>query len=196
MSTAAEIAQAWGCSRQAVFKWIKKGMPTSTIEAASSWRLGHGQRSARVKLLPTVTAPEPVADGADVDPASLLDVESPEAVRDRARKAERAAYALFQQRLAAKDFDGINAALKAYATARSGRAGAEMDFIKHQQAVGVLVDRETIKSIHLRRIAAIKDHLLSISDALAKRCNPSDPGLAALALQEWAERTLLSVSES
>lgn len=196
MSSAAEIAQAWGCSRQAVFKWIKKGMPTSSIEAASSWRLGHGQRSARVKLLPTVTAPEPVADGVGVDPAALLDVESPEAVRDRARKAERAAYALFQQRLAAKDFDGINAALKAYATARAGRAGAEMDFIKHQQTMGVLVDRETIKSIHLRRISAIKDHLLSISDALAMRCNPSDPGLAALALQEWAERTLLAVSES
>lgn len=196
MSTFSEIAQAWGCSRQAVAKWVKKGMPISSLEAATSWRLGHGQRSARVKLLPTVSAPEPV----DVDDCSAtvstIDTESPEAVRDRARKAERIAYALFQERVRAKDLDGMNAALKGYATARAGRAGAEMDFIKHQEAKNVLVDREKVMAINLRRINALKEHLLSLPDALAKRCNPSDPSLAAEMLSEWVERTLRTVSES
>jgi hypothetical protein len=194
MSSASEIAAAWGCSRQAVAKWIKKGMPTSSIDAASSWRLSHGQRSARVKLLPAVEAPDPVTDS-DL-PAALADGESAEAVRDRARKAEKVAYALLQERMRLKDFDGIHAALRNYSAARAERGRADMDFIKHQQATGALVDRNQALSAQNRKLAAIKDHLLSLPEACAKRCNPTDPDLAAIVLMEWAENTLRASAEA
>ena len=196
MSSISEIAAAWGCSRQAVSKWSKKGMPTDSVDAASSWRLSHGQRSARVKLLPRIDAPESIPDVDDAVPAALVDGESAEAVRDRARKAEKVAYALLQERMKAKDFDGIHAALRNYSSARAERGRADLDFIKHQQATGALVDRNQALSAQNRKLAAIKDHLLSLPEACSKRCNPSDPDLAAIVLQEWAENTLRAAAEA
>ena len=195
MSSISEIAAAWGCSRQSVYKWVKKGMPISSIEAASGWRLSHGQRSARVKLLPTITPPDPVNDDS-LTPAALGDVESPEAVRDRARKAERVAYSLLQEVLRSKDYDGIHASLRNYGVARDGRGRAELTFIKHQQAIGALVDRSSAIGAQNRKLSAIKDHLMSLSESVSKRCNPTDPDIAALVLQEWAENTLRVASEA
>lgn len=194
MASTSEIAAAWGCSRQAIYKWIKKGMPTSSIEAASSWRMSHGERSARVRLVPDFTPPAPADD--DASPAALADGDSAEAVRDRARKAERAAYAIFQKRMSEQNYDGIHAALKNFNVAQAGRAKAEMDFIKHQQAIGAVVDRSASISAQNRKLASVRDHLLSLPDACAKRCNPTDPDLAALVLQEWAESTLRIASEA
>ena len=196
MSTVAEIAAAWKCSRQAVAKWVKKGMPTTSIDAASSWRLGHGQRSPRAKLFPVVQAPVPIADGDFQSEPALIHGDNQTSVRERARKAERAAYAILQERIASKDVDGIAGALKAYNEARKGREGAELAFIKHQQATEVLVDREAITAMFNRRITMFRDHLLSLPDAMALRCNPNDPQGAAEALQEWVERTLRVVAES
>jgi len=171
-------------------------MPLNSVEAASSWRMSHGQRSARVKLIPQIEAPDPILDGGDEPPAALVDGESPEAVRDRVRKVEKVAYAVLQERLRAKDFDGIHAALRNYSAARAERGRADLAFIKHQQAIGALVDRASAIGAQNRKLSAIKDHLLSLPEAVAKRCNPSDPDLAALVLQEWAENTLRVASEA
>lgn len=195
MSVAA-IAQAWGCSRQAVCKWAKKGMPTSSVEAAASWRLGHGQRSPRVKLLPTVAAPTPVILDDVAGPAVLLDVESPEAVRDRARKIERSAYAVYQRRLQADDFEGIMAAIRNYNVAAKGRADAEVAFNNHKKEIGAVVDRASALSTQHRKLSAIKDHLTALPAAMAKRCNPVDPDLASMVLQEWVEKTLRAAIEA
>jgi hypothetical protein len=196
MSSISQIAAAWGCSRQAVSKWARKGMPTHSVAAASSWRLTHGERSARVKLLPAIPVPDPVADVAEEAPAALTDGESAEAVRDRARKAERVAYAMLQERLRAKDYEGIHASLKNYAVAKQVRDRSEVAFIKHQVEKGALVDRDSAISAQNRKLAAIKDHLLSLPAAAAKRANPTDPDMAALVLQEWVENTLRAVSEA
>ena len=197
MSSASEIAAAWGCSRQAVAKWVKKGMPTTSVEAATSWRLSHGERSARVKLLPQIEPPLPASDGDDAGvPAGLGDPDSAQASRDRARKAERVAYAMLQEQINAKDLGGINAAMKNYNTARAGRASADLDFIKHQKEAGALVDRFSAINSQNRKLSALKDLLLSLPESVAKRCNPTDPDLAALVLQEWAENTLRVASEA
>ena len=54
--TAQDVASEWGCSRQAVAKWVAKGMPLTTIEEATAWRSVHGQRAPRVKLAAAVAA--------------------------------------------------------------------------------------------------------------------------------------------
>ena len=196
MSSISEIAAAWSCSRQNVSKWVKKGMPVTSIDAAAKWRMSHGQRSSRVKLVPVISAPQPVDDADVSDPAALLDVESPEAVRDRARKMERGAYASYLKRVAENDFEGIMAAIREYNGAAKVRAGAEVAYIQQQKERGALVDRSSAISAQNRKLSAIKDHLLSLSDSVAKRCNPTDPDLAALVLQEWAENTLRVASEA
>lgn len=196
MSTVAEIAAAWKCSRQNVAKWVKKGMPTTSIDAASSWRLGHGQRSPRAKLFPSVQAPDPADGDVQQSESGLLHGDNQASVRERARKAERVAYAILQDRIESKDVDGITGALKAYNEARKGREGAELAFIKHQQVTEVLVDRETYTAMFNRRITMFRDQLLSLPDAMGLRCNPNDPQGAAEALQEWVERTLRIVAES
>ena len=190
-----QIAQAWGCSRQNISKWVKKGMPTTSLAAASSWRMAHGSRSARVKLLPQLP-PAPAAVGDDVDPAALVDGESPEAVRDRARKAERTSYAMLQENLRTKDFDAITASLKAYTASQTLRSGAEIAFIKHHQLAGTLVDRSAALGSISRKLDPIKNLIMSLPEAMAKRCNPTDPETAAAALSEWAHSTLRSVQES
>jgi phage terminase Nu1 subunit (DNA packaging protein) len=196
MASTSEIAAAWGCSRQAVSKWVRKGMPTESIAAATSWRMNHGERSARVKLLPQIDPPAPALDDDGGAPAALTNPDSPEASRDMARKAERVSYALLQEQIRLKDLAGIHAALKNYNVSRSGRAAAELDFIKHQKEAGALVDRFSSINAQNRKLGALRDLVLSLPEAVAKRCNPSDPDLAALVLQEWAEGTLRVASES
>jgi hypothetical protein len=149
-----------------------------------------------VKLLPTVAAPTPVILDDVAGPAVLLDVESPEAVRDRARKIERSAYAVYQRRLQADDFEGIMAAIRNYNVAAKGRADAEVAFNNHKKEIGAVVDRASALSTQHRKLSAIKDHLTALPAAMAKRCNPVDPDLASMVLQEWVEKTLRAAIEA
>ena len=54
--TATDLAREWGCSRQAVAKWVAKGMPLNSLAEATAWRSVNGQRAPRVQLAAAVSA--------------------------------------------------------------------------------------------------------------------------------------------
>ena len=140
--TASDLAKEWGCSRQAVAKWVKRGMPLASLEEASAWRAAHSQRAPRCRVA--------VAAAAYSDPDGPVSLETsvpgetPELgeIRERsnrARVAEREAMKLLDQAKEAKDVHGIRLALdKVIATQERARDAAD-ELAKGRAAAGLLM---------------------------------------------------------
>lgn len=127
--TASDLAKEWGCSRQAVAKWVSKGMPLNTIEEASAWRAAHSQRSPRCKVVQRAAAyPDPAGPVA-IETAIPGETAELAEVRDRsnrARIAEREAHNLLDQAKEAKDPHMVRLALdKVIATQERARDAAK-----------------------------------------------------------------------
>ena len=140
--TASDLAKEWGCSRQAVAKWVAKGMPLTSLEEASAWRAAHSQRAPRCRVA--------VAAAAYADPDGPVSLEgsapgeTPEVAEirersNRARVAEREAMKLLDQAKEAKDVHGIRLALdKVIATQERARDAAE-ELAKARVTAGIMM---------------------------------------------------------
>ena len=140
--TASDLAKEWGCSRQAVAKWVAKGMPLTSLEEASAWRAAHSQRAPRCRVA--------VAAAAYADPDGPVSLEgsapgeTPELAEirersNRARVAEREAMKLLDQAKEAKDVHGIRLALdKVIATQERARDAAE-ELAKARVTAGIMM---------------------------------------------------------
>ncbi len=140
--TASDLAKEWGCSRQAVAKWVAKGMPLTSMEEASAWRSANSQRAPRCKVAQAAAAyTDP--DG-PVSLETALPGETPELteVRERANRAkvaEREAMKLLDQAKEAKDVNGIRLALdKVIATQERARDAAE-ELAKARVTAGIMI---------------------------------------------------------
>lgn len=140
--TASDLAKEWGCSRQAVAKWVGKGMPLASLEEASAWRAANSQRAPRCKVAQAAAA------YADPDgPVSLegsAPGERPELAEirersNRAKVAEREAMKLLDQAKEAKDVHGIRLALdKVISTQERARDAAE-ELAKARVTAGIMM---------------------------------------------------------
>lgn len=140
--TASDLAKEWGCSRQAVAKWVKRGMPLTSMEEASAWRSANSQRAPRCKVVQAAAAYTD-ADG-PVSLETAFPGETPELteVRERANRAkvaEREAMKLLDQAKEAKDVNGIRLALdKVIATQERARDAAE-ELGKARVSAGIIM---------------------------------------------------------
>lgn len=154
--TASQLAKEWQCTRQAIAKWVAKGMPLSSSEEASEWRAAHAQRAPRCQVA--------VAAGAYQDPGGPVDLvaslpgegEGLTEVRDRnnrAKVAEREAMLLLASAKEAKDVNAIRLALdKVIATQERARDAAE-ELAKARSAANVMMSRTEHNEV-VERMAA------------------------------------------
>jgi len=89
MHSDTEFAERLGVHRATIWRWKKAGMPTASLSAAQSWV------DARSRSVPV--------EGIDAVPVAVDNDESPYAVRDRLRSAER---------MIASEIAGLDKALK------------------------------------------------------------------------------------
>jgi len=142
--TASDLAKEWGCSRQAIAKWVAKGMPLTSMEEASAWRAAHSQRAPRCKVAQAAAAyPDP--DGpVSLDtpvPGETAEVAEVRERSNRAKVAEREAMKLLDSAREAKDVHAIRLALdKVIATQERARDAAE-ELGKARAAAGIMMTR-------------------------------------------------------
>jgi hypothetical protein len=58
--------------------------------------------------------------------------------------------------------------------------------LAHEEASGKLVDRSAARDVMLRFFDLARGRIESLPDTLAKRCNPTDPDMALIVLEQWA----------
>ena len=142
--TASDLAKEWGCSRQAIAKWVAKGMPLISMEEASAWRAANSQRAPRCNVAQAAAAyPDP--DGpVSLDtpvPGETCEVAEVRERSNRSKVAEREAMKLLDTAKEAKDVHAIRLALdKVIATQERARDAAE-ELGKARAAAGIMMTR-------------------------------------------------------
>ena len=155
----AEIARQWGCSRQHAANCIKKGCPTTSLEAAASWRLanaryGVGYRSKGIPVPCSPPPPEQIsAIPASADPVCGVaqeELSSMEKSLLAAIAVEEAAFRLVTDAQRLMNDEKLVIRTAAYNKAQMGRLQAEEMILKIKERKKVLVPMETAKSIMRR----------------------------------------------
>ena len=166
----AEIARHWGCTRQHAGNCIKKGCPTTSLEAADLWRLGNsrygvGYRSKGIpqtdsspKDLPISDLPsqpsEPLASIPDSVEAVCgvphEELSSMEQSRNATIVVEEASYRLVRDAQRLMNDEKLIIRTAAYNKAQMGRLQAEEMILKIMERLKLLVPMETTKSIMRR----------------------------------------------
>lgn len=142
--TASDLAKEWGCSRQAIAKWVAKGMPLTSMEEASAWRAANSQRAPRCKLVQAAAVYADSDGPVSLDtavPGETAEVAEVRERSNRAKVAEREAMKLLDTAKEAKDVHAIRLALdKVIATQERARDAAE-ELGKARAAAGIMMTR-------------------------------------------------------
>lgn len=142
--TASQLAKEWQCSRQAIAKWVAKGMPLTSSEEASAWRAAHAQRAPRCQVAVKALAYQDPAGPVDLVTSLPGEGEQVGEVRDRnnrAKVAEREAMLLLAKAKEAGDVNAIRLALdKVIATQERARDAAD-ELIKARSSANVMMSR-------------------------------------------------------
>jgi hypothetical protein len=140
--TASDLAKEWGCSRQAVAKWVAKGMPLTSMEEASAWRSANSQRAPRCRVVQAAAAYTDPAGPVSLETA--VPGETPEVTEvrersNRAKVAEREAMKLLDQAKEAKDVHGIRLALDKVITTQERARDAADELSKARAVAGIMM---------------------------------------------------------
>lgn len=142
--TASQLAKEWQCSRQAIAKWVAKGMPLTSSEEASAWRAAHAQRAPRCQVAVKALAYQDPAGPVDLVTSLPGEGEQVGEVRDRnnrAKVAEREAMLLLAKAKEAGDVNAIRLALdKVIATQERARDAAD-ELMKARSSANVMMSR-------------------------------------------------------
>ena len=142
--TASQLAKEWQCSRQAIAKWVAKGMPLTSSEEASAWRAAHAQRAPRCQVAVKALAYQDPAGPVDLVTSLPGEGEQVGEVKDRnnrAKVAEREAMLLLAKAKEAGDVNAIRLALdKVIATQERARDAAD-ELMKARSSANVMMSR-------------------------------------------------------
>jgi len=155
--TASQLAKEWQCSRQAIAKWVAKGMPLTSSEEASAWRAAHAQRAPRCQVAVKALAYQDPAGPVDLVTSLPGEGEQVGEVRDRnnrAKVAEREAMLLLAKAKEAGDVNAIRLALdKVIATQERARDAAD-ELIKARSSANVMMSRTAHNEV-VEKMAAL-----------------------------------------
>jgi hypothetical protein len=193
-----ELCNALGIDKSVVSRMVKKGMPTTSPEAAQAWREQHapprakrgqaGTPPPKPRPAPKVAPPLPRMPPSKVD---LSPAESPREPRPqeptnhdepteddntprqslrRARLAEKVGYnELVMTKRNGGSIEDIRKANQIYITSRNNRHKAERDFKEWQRDEGILLFSDEAMEIAGRPHIAAKQMLESFAKRLAPR---------------------------
>ncbi len=195
-----ELAQALGVSKGLVSQLAKRGMPTSSPQAAQAWREQHSKpkRWKSKAASPTEsTSPTEKPQSRHTPSQGIVGGDDPQASLDRARAAEAESYAaLVAGRKDGASPEDLRKLSTTYFAARRNRQTAE-DFAEQwqrRQRITLLFD-EAVEIAGRPHVAA-KQMLEVMPKTLAPRLHGQPQKAIENTLAEWADRLAETLRES
>jgi hypothetical protein len=188
-----ELSKALEIDKGLVSRLVKKGMPTTSVDAAQAWREVNAKPKPR-KNKKVMDAPPPVAKTAPIAPQAHDapepddDDNTPRQSLRRARLAEKVGYnELVLCKRNGGSIEDIRKANSIYIAARNNRHKAERDFKEWQRAEGILLYFDEAKEIAGRPHVAAKQMLEVMPKSLAPRLFGQPQKAIEAALSEWCD---------
>lgn len=195
-----ELAEALGVSKGLVSQLAKRGMPTSSAQAAQAWREEHSKpKKWKSKAASPTESTQPAEKPQSKHTASqsIVGGDDPESSLQRAREAEAQSYAaLAVGREGGASPEDLRKLSTTYFAARRNRQTAEdfFDQWQHRQRITMMLDEA--KEITGRPHIAAKQMLEVMPKSLAPRLHGQPQKAIETTLAEWADRLAETLRES
>ena len=197
-----ELSNKLGIDKGVVSRLAKRGMPTTSVDAANAWREIHAKpRPGRQKgtqemsAIPEVITSAPIPEAAP--PVLTRDHSAPEPDEDnndprqslrRARKAELVGYnELVLCKKNGGSVEDIRKANSIYIAARNNRYKAEKDFKEWQRQESILLYFDEARDIVTRPHVAVKQTLDIMPKTLAPRLFNQPQKAIEQTLADWVD---------
>ena len=202
-----ELSNALGIDKSVVSRLVKKGMPTTSVDAAQAWRetnapprAKRGQRGTpppapKVAAPPVIPTAPPVVSNDTKPPPPAHDSPEPDDEDNtprqslrRARLAEKVGYnELVICKRNGGSIEDIRKANQTYISSRNNRVKAEKDFKDWQLQERKLLYFDEAKDITSRPHIAAKQLLEVMPKTLAPRLHGQPQKTIEASLAEWAD---------
>jgi hypothetical protein len=205
-----ELSNALGIDKSVVSRLVKKGMPTTSVDAAQVWRETNAppraKRGQRGTPLPAPKVAEPPSSPA-TPPVSFNETPPPPPTHSapepddedntprqslrRARLAEKVGYnELVICKRNGGSIEDIRKANQTYISSRNNRVKAEKDFKDWQRQEAITLFYDEARDITSRPHQAERMIIENMPKTLAPRVNPQNPKVAESVLTEWVDRLI------
>jgi hypothetical protein len=204
-----ELSNALGIDKSVVSRLVKKGMPTTSVDAAQAWRESNAPPRAKRGQRGTPPPPPKLSKVAEPprvpEPAEPLPVPPPPAVHDsapepddedntprqslrRARLAEKVGYnELVICKRNGGSVEDIRKANQIYIASRNNRIKAEKDFKDWQRQEAITLFYDEARDITSRPHITAKQLLEVMPKTLATRLHGQPQKTIEATLAEWAD---------
>ena len=202
-----ELSNALGIDKSVVSRLVKKGMPTTSVDAAQAWRetnapprAKRGQRGTpppapKVAAPPAVPTAPPVVSNDTKPPPPAHDSPEPDDEDNtprqslrRARLAEKVGYnELVICKRNGGSIEDIRKANQTYISSRNNRVKAEKDFKDWQRQEAITLFYDEARDITSRPHISAKQLLEVMPKTLAPRLHGQPQKTIEASLAEWAD---------
>jgi len=189
-----DLAQKWNVSRAAISKFVKAGMPLTSVNAAERWKLSNQKRVSKteISLIPSPNSSEPLKDS----DAELSVSKTSLGRLNRAKNAEVVAYSLVATAATNKNPVAMRAAVQGWGEAKKRVAEAEMEHARWEEVSRVTVRMGEVQEWITKWHGAIRSLLDALPSSLAARANPSDPECAKQAIQDGINQIFVTIQKA
>jgi hypothetical protein len=189
-----DLAQKWNVSRAAISKFVKAGMPLTSVNDAERWKLSNQKRVSKteISLIPSPNSSEPSKDS----DAELSVSKTSLGRLNRAKNAEVVAYSLVATAATNKNPVAMRAAVQGWGEAKKRVAEAEMEHARWEEVSRVTVRMGEVQEWITKWHGAIRSLLDALPSSLAARANPSDPECAKQAIQDGINQIFVTIQKA
>ena len=189
-----DLAQKWNVSRAAISKFVKAGMPLTSVNDAERWKLSNQKRVSKteISLIPSTISSEPLKDS---DAESYKSKTSLGRL-NRAKQAEIVAYSLVATAANNQNPVAMRAAVQGWGEAKKRVAEAEMEHARWEEVSRVTVRMGEVQEWITKWHGAIRSLLDALPSSLAARANPSDPECAKQAIQDGINQIFVTIQKA
>jgi len=189
-----DLASKWNVSRAAISKFVKAGMPLTSVNDAERWKLANQKRVSKTEIssIPPQNSSEPSKE---------LDAESYKSTSslgrlNRAKQAEVVAYSLVATAATNKNPVAMRSAVQGWGEAKKRVAEAEMEHARWEEVSRVTVRMGEVQEWITKWHGAIRSLLDALPSSLAARANPSDPECAKQAIQDGINQICVTIQKA
>ena len=189
-----DLAQKWNVSRAAISKFVKAGMPLTSVNDAERWKLSNQKRVSKteISLIPSPNSSEPSKDS----DAELSASKTSLGRLNRAKNAEVVAYSLVATAATNKNPVAMRAAVQGWGEAKKRVAEAEMEHARWEEVSRVTVRMGEVQEWITKWHGAIRSLLDALPSSLAARANPIDPECAKQAIQDGINQIFVTIQKA